>query len=282
MLNISRPGAARRAVVLLALLAVAAEARAASPPAEGASCSAAIQAAERRHRIPARLLHAIGLVESGRAGGAGRAAASWPWTVNIAGVGSYLDSRTAAIAAVEQARSAGIRSVDVGCMQVNLVHHPAAFASLEQAFDPQANADYAGAFLASLFRETGSWPAAAQAYHSRMADRGARYGRRVMAAWPLSGQYGALPGAEEPAAGRSIDPHNVYTPEFRARVAADAAQRTRRNAAQRDEALRGRRDRPGALVQSGPASGAARPAARAGRSALTAAAERPGGQPLRF
>ena len=252
------------------------------PSVEGASCSSAIQAAERRHRIPARLLHAIGLVESGRASLAGGPAASWPWTVNIVGAGRYLDSRSAAIAAVEQARNAGVQSIDIGCMQVNLLHHPTAFASLEQAFDPQANADYAAAFLASLFRETGSWPAAAQAYHSREADRGARYGQRVMAAWPLSKQYGAVPDALERATGRRVDPRDVYTPEFRARVAADAARR-----GQRDAALRGLgADRAGVLARSstqpGLARSAARPAPRGGRGALTAVAEQPGRQPLRF
>ena len=40
-------------------------------------------------------------------------------------------------------RAQGARSIDVGCMQVNLLHHADAFASLEQAFDPVANARYA-------------------------------------------------------------------------------------------------------------------------------------------
>jgi hypothetical protein len=34
----------------------------------------------------------------------------------------------------------GVRSIDIGCMQINLVHHPDAFGSLEAGFDPITNA----------------------------------------------------------------------------------------------------------------------------------------------
>ena len=258
-------------------LAAGSSARAASPSAESAGCSSAIQAAERQHRIPARLLHSIGLVESGRAGAAGRPAASWPWTINVAGTGRYLESRSAAVAAVEQARGVGIHSIDVGCMQVNLLHHPSAFASLDQAFDPQVNANYAAAFLASLYRATGSWPAAAEAYHSRTPGLAAEYGRRVMAIWPLSGQYGAAPGAQARAAARRVDPHDVYTPEFRARVAADAARR-----AERDVALSGTASRRGvSLASSGAARGGVRPVSRQASGPVVAPPGRPLRSPLR-
>ena len=44
----------------------------------------------------------------------------------------------------------GVRSIDIGCMQVNLMHHPNAFATLDAAFDPLANALYAARFLTEL------------------------------------------------------------------------------------------------------------------------------------
>jgi hypothetical protein len=68
-------------------------------------------------------------------------------------------------------------------MQVNLMHHPDAFASLDQAFDPAANAGFALRFLNVLYRRTGSWPKSIAAYHSdtpRIADD---YQRRVMVTW---------------------------------------------------------------------------------------------------
>ncbi len=37
----------------------------------------------------------------------------------------------------------GVQSIDVGCFQINMYYHPGAFATLEQAFDPRANAAYA-------------------------------------------------------------------------------------------------------------------------------------------
>jgi hypothetical protein len=46
--------------------------------------------------------------------------------------------------------AAGITSLDVGCLQVNLAQHPDAFSTLAAAFDPVANADYGAAFLTSL------------------------------------------------------------------------------------------------------------------------------------
>lgn len=255
--------------------------RRAERPAEPAACSAAIQAAERQHGIPDRLLHSIGLVESGRAGPSGRGAASWPWTINVAGAGRFFETKLAAISAVEQARGAGVHSIDVGCMQVNLVHHPAAFASLEQAFDPQANANYAAAFLSSLFRKTGNWPAAAEAYHSMTPSLGVPYGRRVMAIWPQAGRYGVVPQPQERVDDgrleRSLDPHNVYTPEFRARLASEAARR-----AERDAALNGLTPpRAVSLMLSNAAKGLSQPISRQGRSSADAAPRRSGRQPLR-
>ncbi len=69
--------------------------------------------------------------------------------------------RPQAVAAVRAMQARGIQSIDVGCGQINLMHHPDAFASLEQAFDPQANAVYAARFLKELFAQTGDWNKAA-------------------------------------------------------------------------------------------------------------------------
>ena len=69
----------------------------------------------------------------------------------------------------------GMRSIDVGCMQVNLMHHPNAFASLDAAFDPVANALYAARFLNTLYGISGSWVKATAAYHSQTPAIGADY-----------------------------------------------------------------------------------------------------------
>jgi hypothetical protein len=103
---------------------------------------------------------AIGQVESGRHDPASGALHPWPWTVDAEGQGAFYDSKPQAIAAVRGLQARGVRSIDVGCMQVNLLQHPDAFNSLEQAFDPMANADYAARFLVTLHGQMAAWPEA--------------------------------------------------------------------------------------------------------------------------
>jgi soluble lytic murein transglycosylase-like protein len=149
----------------------------------GRLCRAAIQAAERAAGIPPRLLMAIGRVESGRRDPATGAFHPWPWTINAEGRGQFLPSKAAAIAEVQALLARGVRSIDVGCMQVNLRHHPQAFADLEAAFDPETNARYAARFLTELNATRGDWRAAAAAYHSQTPEFAEPYRARVLAAW---------------------------------------------------------------------------------------------------
>lgn len=146
-------------------------------------CRAAIMAAERAAGIPTQLMAAIARVESGRRDAQG-VVQPWPWTINAEGVGSTYDSKAEAIAAVERLQASGVRSIDVGCMQVNLMYHPDAFASLDQAFDPAANARYAATFLTRLHAQSGDWTKATAAYHSATPELGERYQRKVAAVLP--------------------------------------------------------------------------------------------------
>jgi hypothetical protein len=146
-------------------------------------CRSAIAATEAATRIPDAFLSAIGRVESGRVLPENGLVAPWPWTVNAAGTGHFYASKAEAIAAVQQFQASGIRSLDVGCLQVNIMYHPDAFVSLDQAFDPAANAAYAARLLMSLHQQTGSWPRAAAAYHSQTKALGDAYQQRVLAAW---------------------------------------------------------------------------------------------------
>jgi len=145
-------------------------------------CGQAIAAAERRVFLPPRLLDAIAHVESGRRDAATGRVAPWPWTVNAEGQGYFFETKAQAIAAVRDMQARGIRSIDVGCMQVNLMHHPDAFPSLDIAFDPGANAAWAARFLADLFAQSGSWPKATGLYHSATPELAADYQRKVQAA----------------------------------------------------------------------------------------------------
>ena len=168
-------------------------------------------------RIPHQLLRSIGLVESGRPDPVTGRVMPWPWTINVSGTGYFFASSEEAVAAVRDFQAKGIKSIDVGCAQVNLLHHPTAFSTLERAFDPEANADYAARFLKSLYGDTGNWPLAAAAYHSRLAERGNDYARKVLALWPLAERYGPLPSSTAPAVNTGAD-YSMYLPEFAARL----------------------------------------------------------------
>ena len=181
-------GAMRGALALLVVTAVMLPVRvgrAASfwPGAASQLCRAATSSVEQASRIPDQLLSAISKVESGRADPQTGTVQAWPWTINAEGVGHYYESKAEAIAAAQAFQAQGIRSIDVGCLQVNLSYHPTAFATLDQAFDPLSNATYAAGFLQQLFQQQGSWPHAAAAYHSLNPGPGADYQRRVLETW---------------------------------------------------------------------------------------------------
>ncbi len=153
------------------------------PVAQSAACSAAISAAEKRYPLPPGLLASIARVESGRPISTANDVRPWPWAIDAEGRGLFLDSKPAAVAWVEQARTRGVFVVDVGCLQVNLFYHPTAFASVDEAFDPGANADYAARFLLSLYHgpAAGSWPVAVGLYHSGTPELAEDYRSRVAA-----------------------------------------------------------------------------------------------------
>jgi hypothetical protein len=154
-----------------------------SAPSQGALCRAAIGATERTTTIPPRLMAAIAMVESGRQDPVTGRPTPWPWTVEAEGQGNFYDTKAQAITAVRALQARGIHSIDVGCMQINLLQHPNAFTSLEQAFDPTANAIYAARFLTELYGQTHDWPRATGLYHSATPGLGIPYAGRVMVAW---------------------------------------------------------------------------------------------------
>ncbi|TDG29853.1 lytic transglycosylase domain-containing protein, partial [Paracraurococcus ruber] len=181
------------ALALLSLLpALAARAQVAEP---GLLCRAAIARAEQERGIPPRLLAAIGRVESGRRDPQTGAMHPWPWVINAEGRGSFFPDKAAAIAAVRALQAQGVRSIDVGCLQINLRHHPDAFASLEEAFDPLANARYGARFLSELQATRGDWMLAAANYHSQTPGFAEPYRARVAAAWLAEQDGPATPAA---------------------------------------------------------------------------------------
>ena len=103
---------------------------------------------------------------------------SWPRAP-----GRYFETKAEAIAEVLKLRARGVRNIDVGCMQINLMYHPDAFTSLDAAFDPAQNVAYGANLLRSLRQSSGSWSQAVAQYHSQDDERGRGYMARVMRIW---------------------------------------------------------------------------------------------------
>lgn len=164
-------------LLLLALLAFAAPAAAARAGNDALACAEAAASAARETGVPEDWLQAVALAESGRRRSGRRGA--WPWTVNDHGEGLWFARKQDAVRYVERRLAAGRTSLDIGCFQINWRWHPDAFATLDAAFDPQANARYAARFLRRLYEDEGSWPAAVGRYHSATPRLRQAYRARV-------------------------------------------------------------------------------------------------------
>lgn len=156
--------------ILMSILLWPALTRAGSP---AHLCEDAAQNAARRHDVPLDVMRAIALVETGRSM-AGQLA-PWPWAVHAQGRGHWPASKDAALTLVRDTLAQGHRNIDIGCFQINLHWHGAAFASLEKMIDPARNADYAARLLKGHKARLGSWERAAGAYHSATPTVAARY-----------------------------------------------------------------------------------------------------------
>ena len=181
-------------------------AHAMSEPADGAGeqgllCRRAVQQAEMGSSLPQFLLAGIARVEAGRADPVTGRVSPWPWTINAEGQGHFFGSKAEAIGFTRQLQARGVQSIDAGCLQINLMHHPDAFRSLEEAFDPDANARYAVKFLTALRGKTGSWDAASAWYHSADPQLGNPYRQLVVTAM-----------AEEAKGSAFTVPSGGYTP----------------------------------------------------------------------
>ena len=144
--------------------------------ATAAICENAAVVAARESGVPLDVLRAISLTETGRKSAEGFL--PWPWTVNMEGAGKWFDDLAEAQAYVDRHFARGARSFDVGCFQINYRWHGHAFTSIEEMFEPLANARYAARFLNELYDELGDWSRAAGAYHSRTPKYARKYKAR--------------------------------------------------------------------------------------------------------
>ncbi|WP_376875627.1 transglycosylase SLT domain-containing protein [Albirhodobacter sp. R86504] len=140
------------------------------------TCETAAVIASQQSGVPVSVLKAISLNETGRKlNGEFR---PWAWTVNMEGAGHWFETRDEARAYVFKEFKRGARSFDVGCFQINYKWHHTAFSSIDEMFEPAANARYAAKFLTELYAEFGDWRKAAGAFHSRTPVHANRYTAR--------------------------------------------------------------------------------------------------------
>jgi hypothetical protein len=147
------------------------------------TCFHAIKRVEEEEGMPKLLMQAISVVESGREMENSKTVLAWPWTLNVEGKGEYYPTKEQAVRRVKALLRAGVKSIDVGCMQINLAYHPEAFKNIEAALDPYHNALYAAKFLKKLMDERKSWSMAIGHYHSRFQPHYISYRKRVYDQW---------------------------------------------------------------------------------------------------
>ncbi len=147
-------------------------------------CMEATQKFEKKYHIKKHLLTTIASVETGRWNSSEKQSIAWPWTVNAQGKGLFFDSKAKAVAEVKRLQKAGVKSIDVGCMQINLAYHPDAFKNVEEAFDPYKNVEYGAKYLKNLYESKDKdWLKAAAAYHSTVPHKAQKYQRKLVSAF---------------------------------------------------------------------------------------------------
>lgn len=151
-----------RAKRLLSVLAATFISSTAALPASASTnaCESEILRAADRYDVPAGILYAVGLAETGRKG------SLHAYALNIEGRAVFAHSAQDAILEFRKARRDGAKLIDLGCMQINHHYHAEQFTSLRQMLDPRHNVDYAARFLAELKQRHGTWAMAVARYHA--------------------------------------------------------------------------------------------------------------------
>jgi hypothetical protein len=141
-------------------------------------CANYFQDLEDKHGIPQNLLRSMSVIETGRWHKTAQLYYTWPWTVNQEGKSYYFSTKDEAINLVKKKLEQGFTNIDIGCMQINLHHHPEAFTNLTEAFDPKINIEYAANFLKRNYRISNDWKKAIALYHSQRSA-GLLYAEKV-------------------------------------------------------------------------------------------------------
>ena len=157
-----------------------------APAQEANLCEREMTQAAHKYRVPLGILFAVGLTETGINGNL------HAYALNLEGNTVYSLNKEQAIERFNAAKAAGMKLIDVGCMQLNYYFHGERFASVADMLDPHRNVDYAARFLSELKDREGSWTLAVARYNAGKNNNPAqkRYVCRVLERLVKSG-FGA-------------------------------------------------------------------------------------------
>ncbi len=136
------------------------------------------------NHIPPVILYAIALTESGKTLRSNKYR-PWPWTLNVAGVPRRYSTRKAAWKGLLFYLQQGIKSIDIGIMQVNWKYQHKKLGTPWQALEPVNNTQTGARILSAEYKKTGLWKTAIGRYHSPgrkpvQQKRAENYARRVL------------------------------------------------------------------------------------------------------
>lgn len=141
---------------------------------DGINCSQLIANTESRRQIPRGLLMAIAVTESGMNG------IPNPHAMNIAGKSYHARDLEDMAQVISNNWTRGVRSIDVGCMQINLKYHGDKFSRLTDLLHSPTNVEYGASYLIKLAIDRGSWREGVMDYHNKVsAGRRQWYGCKV-------------------------------------------------------------------------------------------------------
>lgn len=149
---------------------------------ESKKCSNVFSHFEQKYKLPPNILHPISLQETAKKHSKHEIFIVWPWTVmnNQEGKAYHFKTQQEAVRYVRGQFIVGNNNLDVGCMQINLKHHPDAFLSLNHAFSPRRNVNYGAYFLSENLKKLGSIDKAIGRYHSATESLAKKYHSNVI------------------------------------------------------------------------------------------------------
>ncbi len=152
-------------------------------PLKSNQCTKHFNHFERINHIPKKILFSVSFIETGLYDSKTKKNYPWPWSVNVNGRSYYYDNKNDAVKAVKKFQEQGYKSIDVGCMQINLLHHGDKFKSIDQALDPKINIATAAKMIKKHYERKKDWKIAVAHYHSKLQKHGGPYSEKVLAVW---------------------------------------------------------------------------------------------------